>query len=156
MFESRETLAHEILGLLETLRDLAPGPEACLFDKKGLLFASVEGEGAGRLWSFLEDRRESVFSIPGKLASEGPFEDPFESWEGGDVLLAFLNGRVALALSCANAEEAQHEIRPPLNALVDRLLRYEAGYRIDTEGRGLFFGSPKLDLVVVGQTREAS
>jgi hypothetical protein len=156
MFESRETLAQEIQGLLRTLGGIAPSEEACLFDRGGLLFSSREEEGPGPLWSFLEGRRDEAFSIPGKLAGDGPSEDVFEEWEGGDVLLAFVNGRVALAMACRDAEEAQGNVRPLLPALVDRLLRFEAGYRIDKEGRGLLFGSPKLDLVVVGHTPKVS
>ena len=150
MFESRERLAQEIERLLLALRSVAQGPEACLFDRRGLLFDSAEGEGPGPLWEFLESRRHDVFSIPESLAGQGPEEDPFELWGGGDVLLAFINGRVALALSCADAEAAQEQIRLPLRALADRLLRFEASYRLDQDGRGLFFGAPRLDLVVVG------
>jgi hypothetical protein len=150
MFESRERLAHEIEGLLLALRNVAPASEACLFDRRGLLFDSAEGEGPGPLSEFLESRRGDIFAIPERLEGNGPEEDVFESWDGGDVLLAFINGRVAVALSCADAEAAQEEIRLPLRALADRLLRFEAGYRLDKEGRGLFFGSPRLDLVLVG------
>ena len=32
----------------------------------------------------------------------------------------------------------------------DRVLRFDERYRIDPKGRGLLFGSPRLDLVVIG------
>jgi hypothetical protein len=149
MFDSEEQLAHQIAGTLSKLREAAGGKEACVFERKGLLFESTaDGEG-GTLWPFLQGRREAVFSIPEGLAGEGPKEDLFEGWEGQGLLLAFINGRVALALTCQDVEVAEESILPGVRALADFLLRFEASYRLDEKGGGLFFGSPRLDLVLV-------
>jgi hypothetical protein len=151
MFESKEELAAEIEGLLDTLRVVAGGDEACLLDPRGLLFGSA---GGGELSTFLKGRCEALFALPASLAGDGPREDLFEPWGGKSVLLAFINGRVAVALSCEDAAAAEERVQLPLRALVDRLLRFDASYRLDPEGRGLFVGSPRLDVVVVGRTEE--
>jgi hypothetical protein len=150
MFESREELADEIEGLLSALRDVADSSEACLLERRGLLFDSVEGQEPGPLSEFLRNRREALFAIPESLAGDGPTEDLFALWEGDSVLLAFINGRVVLALSCPDADAARERVLLPLRALADRLFRFDASYRLDPRGRGLFFGKPRLDLVMVG------
>jgi hypothetical protein len=38
---------------------------------------------------------------------------------------------------------------------VDQLLRWKAAYRFDAQGRGLFVGRPRLDVIVVGGHSEA-
>jgi hypothetical protein len=149
MFETREQLASEIVGLLDTLVEVSGGDEACLLEPKGLLFGSGSG-GSKALSEFLEARCGPLFAIPEGLAQDGPREDLFEPWTGPSVLLAFINRRVAVALSCPDAQEAEGRIQKPLRALVDRVLRYDAKYRLDPDGRGLFVGRPRLDLVVVG------
>lgn len=154
MFDSREQLAHQIAGTLSTLRRAAGGTEACVFEREGLLFESKEEGETGTLWPFLQDLREAVFSIPQGLAGEGPTEDLFESWGGQGLLLAFINGRVALALTCQDVEAAQESILPGVGALADSLLRLEPKYRLDEQGRGLFFGAPRLDLVLVSPPAE--
>jgi hypothetical protein len=39
----------------------------------------------------------------------------------------------------------------PLEVLADRLFRLDSSYRLDEQGRGLFFGSARLDMVVIGR-----
>ena len=79
-------------------------------------------------------------------------EDVFAGWDHDEFFLAFLNGRVALVVACPEAAQAQERTQRPLRALADRLLRYNPTYRMDGKGRGFFFGSPRLDLVVVGRS----
>ena len=148
MFESKEHLAGEIRDLLGTLRELSGGTEVCLLDSGGVLFETPEG---GSLAGFLRQRSQALFAIPESMAGDGPQDDIFEEWKGSSVLLAFVNRRVAMALSCPNAEEAGARLEEPLKILVDRLLRFDSRYRLDPQGRGLFVGRPRLDLVAVGE-----
>ena len=153
MFESKEKLASEIEGLLEALRRAGDGRYACLLDSKGVLFEAPE-EPAAEIWpirQMLRDRGDHLFEIPGAMEHETPIEDHFAGFHEDDFFLAFINGRVALVIACPNAEPLQRELMRPLKALADRLFRYDETYRFDDKGGGLFFGSPKLDLVVVGR-----
>jgi hypothetical protein len=86
------------------------------------------------------------------MAGDGPAEDVFEGWEEDDFLLAFVNGRVALAVACPEAEAVRDAVMRPLRALADRLFRYNETWRLDEKGRGFFVGSARLDVVVVGRT----
>ena len=61
-----------------------------------------------------------------------------------DPLLSFLTAGFVVQNLSAQGEKLLH-------ALVDRLLRYNSAWRLDEKGRGLFFGSPRLDVVVVGR-----
>jgi hypothetical protein len=148
MFESKERLAEEIQGLLLTLQRESGAEEACLVDRKGVLFGTETA--APSLAAHLARHTEELFRLPETLKEDGPQEDLFEGWRGEGVLLAFINRKVALALGCPDPEGAKEAIRQPLEALSDRLFRWNASYRIDPKGRGLFFGSPSLDLVSVG------
>ena len=158
MFESRERLEEEIHGLLDALRALGDGRFACLLEPKGLLFESAEPEAEGHwmLRRFLEQRTEALFRIPAALASGGPTEDVFADWEADGFFLAFVNGRVAL-VSCPDPEKLKEQAELPLRALVDRLFRLNAAWRLDEKGRGLFLGRARLDMIVVGRAgdREA-
>lgn len=80
-------------------------------------------------------------------------DDVFEGWDDGEFVLAFLNGRVAVVLACPEAEPVRDQLMKPIELLADRLLRYDQSYRVDRRGRGLLFGRPKLDLIVVGRHR---
>jgi len=153
LFESRQRLGSEIQGLLDAVRAASDGRYACLLDAKALLFEAVAPDEKG-LWAlrrFLEERRARILAIPAGLAAGGPGEDAFEGWDADDFLLAFWTGRVALVLACAEAEAARERIAAPLRALTDRLFRWEPTYRLDPQGRGLFLGRAKLDIVVVGR-----
>ena len=151
MFESRARLVEEIRGLLAAVRVAAAGRYACVLDRSRVLFedppSSEEREAVRR---FLESRSAALFALPGQLADEGPMEDAFAGWDADEFLLAFLNGRVAVAVACPDAERARDQAARPLRALADRLLRYDQSYRLDAQGRGLFFGRARIDLVVVG------
>jgi hypothetical protein len=151
LFESRERLAAEVGGLLDAVRVAGDGRYACLFDAKALLFESTAPDEQG-LWAlrrFLEERRARILAIPGGLAAGGPSEDAFEGWDDDDFLLAFWNDRVGLVLACADAAGARERIAKPLRVLTDRLFRWEPTYRLDPQGRGLFLGRAKLDVIVV-------
>ncbi|HEY7514226.1 MAG TPA: hypothetical protein VIC87_07100 [Vicinamibacteria bacterium] len=161
MFESPARLAEDVLGLLDTLRTLAHGRYAVVFEPKGILFESTEPEATGHwvLRRFLEPRTEALFGIPAALASGAAMEDVFADWsapageEEDEFYMAFLNGRVGLLVACPDAEALKAQADEPLRVLADRLLRYNAAWRLDEKGRGLFFGQPRLDVVVVGRLR---
>src|SRR5262245_13096520 len=153
MFESKDRLAGEIAELLEALRGVAGGRYACVLDAKATHFESLAPEESG-LWvlrRFLEDKRSQVLAIPGGLAADGPMDDVFADWDEDDFLLAVWNGRVALVLACPDAEAARDTIDRPLRALMDRLFRGDPTYRLDSQGRGLFLGRARMDVIVVGR-----
>jgi hypothetical protein len=153
MFESSKRLGEDITALLASLRRLGSGRYACLIEPKGVVFESVDPEESGQwmLRRFLEQRTEALFAIPEALAADGPAEDMFADWERDEFLLAFINGRVAVVVACSEAEPLKEKAGELLRVLTDRLLRFNAAWRVDQKGRGLFFGRPKLDLVVVGR-----
>ncbi len=158
MFESSARLADDVRGLLDALRTLGQGRYAVVFDEKAILFESPpETAGHWVLRRFLEGRTQALFRIPAGLASGGEMEDVFADWsapageEEDEFFLAFLNGRVGLLVACPDAEALKAQANEPLRVLADRLLRYNAAWRLDEKGRGLFFGQPRLDVVVVGR-----
>jgi hypothetical protein len=102
------------------------------------------------LRQLIEDRRAAIFSIPQTLADEGPMEDAFADWHEDQFLLAFLNQRVVLVVACPDAEALKDGAAALWPVWADRVLRFDERYRIDPKGRGLLFGSPRLDLVVIG------
>jgi len=60
-----------------------------------------------------------------------------------------VNGKLGLLIACADATRLKDESERLVAALVDRLLRLDDRYRLDEKGRGLFWGSPRLDTVVI-------
>lgn len=159
MFESTERLAEDVRALLEAIRDLGEGRYAAVFEPKGLVFESA-GTGPGEPWvlrHFLEQRTEALFRIPAALAAGTDLEDVFAEWTvpvgepEDEFLLAFLNGRVMLVVACPDAESLKSRVDEPLRVLADRLLRYNSAWRLDEKGGGVFFGRPRLDIVVVGR-----
>jgi len=153
MFESRERLAGEISRLLEGILGASGARYACIMEPSRILFEAPAAEGkllALRL--FLEERGAQVFRIPAALAAEAPLEDVFEGWDHDDFFLAFVNGRVALVVACPEADAVESALQRALAALTDRLLRFDESWRLDPQGRGLFFGRPRLDTVVVGRS----
>src|SRR5262249_35272634 len=132
MFTSRARLHDDIGTLLEAIRLTAGGRYACVLDPRAILFETPEPEEReiATLRRLLDLGAKAIFALPAQVSSAdaGPDADPFEGWEHDDLLLAFLNRRVAVVLACADAEAARDKIMPPLQALVDRLLRYDAGY----------------------------
>ena len=152
MFESKERLANEILRLLEGILGASGGRYACIMEPGRIHFEAPAAEGKLlALRQFLEERGKRVFRIPAGLAADASLEDAFEGWDHDDFFLAFVNGRVALVVACPEAEPVDAALQRALPALADRLLRFDESWRLDPEGRGLFFGSPRLDTVVVGR-----
>jgi hypothetical protein len=156
MFESKERLAEDVVGLLAALRGASEGRYACVLDAKGVLFEDGE-EDAWVFKQYLDRRSARLFALPGEMAGEGPAEDPFAEWESqpgapaDEFLLAFVNGKVAVVLACPDAASAQGGVTRLLRALADRLFRWNPAWRLDEKGRGLFLSRPRLDLVVVGR-----
>jgi hypothetical protein len=157
MFESKERLAGDIARLLEAILGASGGRYACVMEPGRVLFEAPAAEGKLlALRIFLEEKGAQVFRIPAGLAAEAPLEDVFEGWDHDDFFLAFVNGRVALAVACPEAAPVEAELQRVLAVLADRLLRFDESWRLDPEGRGLFFGSPRLDTVVVGRDKPPS
>lgn len=153
MFDSPERLRDDIERMLDVIREAANARFACLLEPSGITFQSRAEEGPAE-WTvrrFLEPRLARLFALPASLAGGGPEEDVFEGWEEDDVVLAFLNGRIALALFSPDATEARRAAEMPFAALADRLLRWKPALRVDEKGRGLFFGRPRVDWVVVSR-----
>lgn len=156
MFESEARLREDVVGLLAAIREAADARYACVVERSGVRFQIAEPTEA--TWpsrQFLEERLAKLFSIPKALADDEPIEDVFAEWESpagteDEFLLAFVNGKVGLVVVCAQAEKLKEELRKPLEVLADRLLRLNSAWRVDEKGRGLFFGRPRLDLVVIG------
>jgi hypothetical protein len=139
--------------LLEAIREAAAARYACIAEPAGIVFESRAEDGPAE-WTvrrFLEPRLGRVFALPASLAGEGPDEDVFEGWDADDVTLAFLNGRIALALFGADAAALRRAAETPFVALADRLLRWKPALRVDERGRGLFFGRPRVDWVVISR-----
>ena len=157
MFESSRRLSAEVVEALEALRGLGRGRYACVAEPRGIVFEAPEPEGA-EAWAlrrFLEDRCAALFAIPQAMADGTALEDVFEEWHRDEFLLTFINGRVALVVACPDAESLRESCFPLLKVLTERLLRYNETYRLDPQGRGLFIGRPRLDIVVVGGAQES-
>lgn len=154
MFESSQRLTEDIVKLLEVLREMGDGRYACLLDRKrGILVETPEKDSALR--SHLEERREAVFALPAQMAGESaPEEDVFEGWHQDDFFLAFLNARAVVVLACDDAEAVREQSEKALAILLDRMLRLEPTWRLAPDGRGLFMGRPRLDVVVAGRPRD--
>ena len=153
MFESTARLREDVHRLLATLRELAEGPYAALFDSKGVLLESPDdaGEGGWRLRRLVQNRAEALFHVPAALHGGEEMSDLFEDLEGDEFFLAFLNGRVGILVACPDAKRLEEASGKLLKVLADRLLRLNPAWRLDERGRGLFFGSPRLDTVVIGR-----
>lgn len=154
MFESHETLGHEIRRLLGALRSLGEGRYACLIEPRGILFddADPDAPPAWPLRRFLEQRTGALFGIPRALFAEAEVEeDVFADWEDDGFLLVFVNGRVGVIVACPEPEVLEKEAGRLLKVLVDRLIRFNSAWRADEKGRGLFFSRPRIDTVVVGR-----
>jgi hypothetical protein len=154
---SHQRLREEIRAGLETLRRMGEGSFACVIDRRrGILVQAPEVEDAPReaLARFLDQQREAMFELPAAMeAEQGPAEDLFAGWEEHAFLVGVLNGRVAMVVACPDPEALREDAAAPLRALADRLLRWDPSWRIDRQGRGVFLGRPRLDLVVVGSAR---
>ncbi len=152
MFESKAALREDARRLLDALRALGEGRYAALFDRKGVLLESPGDSGEGwPLRRFVESRGEALFGLPAALHSGEEMKDLFEDLDADAFFVAFLNGRVGILVACADPQRLQQQSDEVLKVLADRLLRLEPSWRLDERGRGLFFGSPRLDTIVIGR-----
>jgi hypothetical protein len=153
MFESRERLQEDVHRLLDALRELGEGRYAALFDRKGVLLESPgdAGEGGWRLRRFVQTHGEALFGVPAALHGGEEMSDLFADQEGDEYFLAVLNGRAGILVAGGDAQRLEDEAGKLLKVLADRLLRLNPAWRLDERGRGLFFGSPRLDTVVIGR-----
>jgi hypothetical protein len=151
MFESRDRLLKDVAGLLDALRERGDGRYAAVFDAKSVVAESPRvASTAGRPFRLLvEGRGAELLRVPAALHSGEAMTDVFDPWTSDEFLLAVVNGRVGVLVACAEASRLEADSGRLLRALVDRLLRLEPAWRYDERGRGLFFGSPRLDTVVI-------
>jgi hypothetical protein len=152
IFESRTALREGLLEAVNAVRTLGEGRYACVLDAGAIVLESPE-PADGRsfaLRQIIEDRRAAILAIPQTLADGGQMEDVFADWHEDEFLLAFLNQRVVLVVACPDAEGLKGSAEQLWPVFADRVLRFDERYRIDPKGRGLLFGTPRLDLVVVG------
>jgi hypothetical protein len=158
VFESESRLREEVAGLLTGIRERAEARYVCIAEPGGVRFEAAEPSGTP--WpsrQYLEQRLGALFTIPASLAAGGPVEDVFAEWHSpagtpeDEFFLAFINGRVVLVVVCPEAEPLREDLKKLIQALADRLFRLNAAWRVDEKGRGLFFGRPRLDLVVIGR-----
>jgi hypothetical protein len=152
VFEATERLEKNLLDLMAGILDMADGRYACLVERSGIVLEIPEPESGPilALRRVIDARAASILGLAAALARGGDMEDAFSGWADDEFLVAVLNERVALVVACPHAEGLKAEVDPPLRALVDRLLRWKAAYRFDAQGRGLFVGRPRLDVIVVG------
>jgi hypothetical protein len=152
IFESRAALRQGLFEAVDAVRTLGEGRYACVLDAGGIVLESPEPEDgrAFALRQVIEDRRAAILAVPQTLAADLPMEDVFADWHEDEFLLAFLNQRVALVVACPDAEALKESAARLWPVWADRVLRFDERYRIDPKGRGLLFGSPRLDLVVIG------
>jgi hypothetical protein len=152
VFESPERLEQDLLDLMAAILDLGDGRYACLVESTGIVLETPEPEGGPvlALRRVIDARATAILGLAPALAAGEDMEDAFSGWADDEFLVAVLNERVALVVACPDAEALRADVDPPLRVLVDRLLRWNAAYRLDAQGRGLFAGRPRLDLIVVG------
>ena len=152
VFEAGERLEKNLLDLMAAILDLGDGRYACLVERSGIVleFPEAETGPTEALRRVIEARAASILGLAEALAGGGDMEDAFSGWSDDEFLVAVLNQRVALVVACPDAEALKGVVDPPLKVLVDRLLRWKAAYRLDPQGRGLFVGRPRLDMIVVG------
>jgi hypothetical protein len=151
MFESETKLRQDVAGMLESLRELGEGRYAAVFDARAVIAESPAGthEGERVLRRLLQDRGAAVLRVPAALDGGDEMGDLFSEWTADEFLLAVVNGRVGVLVACADAARLEADSERLLHALVDRLLRIDPAWRVDEKGRGLFFGAPRLDTVVI-------
>jgi hypothetical protein len=151
MFESSDTLRRDVAGMLEALRELGAGRYAAVFDLKTVVAESPDQttDAEWALRRLLQSRASALLGVPGALHGGDEMSDPFAEWTEDEFLLAVVNGRVGVLVACPDAARLEADSARLLRALFDRLLRLEPAWRIDEKGRGLFFGSARLDTVVI-------
>jgi hypothetical protein len=151
MLETSGRLRRDVFELLDSLRALGGSRYAAVFDARALVAESPAEPGPGeeRLHRLVRDQSTALLRVPAELQRGGEMADLFDDCTADEFLLAVVNGRVGVLVACADAARLEAESERLLRALVDRLLRLDATWRIDERGRGLFFGSPRLDTVVI-------
>jgi hypothetical protein len=151
MFESRHELRADVAQLLAALRTLSAGRYAAVFDARAVVCESpAEADAEDRvLRRLVRANGADLLRLPAALQSGEEMADLFDAWAADEFLLAVVNGRVGILVACADAARLENESARLLRVLVDRLLRLEPGWRYDERGRGLFFGSPRLDTVLI-------
>jgi len=151
MFESAERLRRDVAEMLEALRALGGSRFAAVFDAKAVVAQSPDQttQAESDLRRLLESQADSLLRLPAALSAGDELRDLFGDWSDDEFLLAIVNGRVGVLVACADAARLEVACERLLHALVDRLLRLDPAWRIDEKGRGLFFGSPRLDTVVI-------
>jgi hypothetical protein len=157
VFESKARLREDAQRLLDALRGLGEGRYAAIFDHKSVLLESPADSSEGwPLRRFVQSRSEALFRIPAALRGDEEMADLFEDLDGDAFFLAFLNGRVGVLVACPDAGRLESDSGKLLKVLADRLLRLEPSWRLDERGRGLFFGSPRLDTVAIGRASSST
>jgi len=151
MFESADTLHRHVAEMLEAMRELCAGRYAAVFDAKRVVAESPDdtSEAEWALRRLLQSRGADLLRLPTALHGGDEMGDPFEEWTSDEFLLAVVNGKVGVLVACSDAARLEQDAQRLLRALFDRLLRLDSGWRVDDKGRGLFFGSPRLDTVVI-------
>ena len=151
MFESPARLRRDVSEMLDSLRVLGAGRYAAVFDARQLVAESPSqtNEGEWALRRVLQSRAEPLLRVPQALENGEPIEDVFSDFGDEEFLLAVVNGKLGVLVACADASKLKTDSERLIPALVDRLLRLDGRYRLDDRGRGLFFGSPRLDTVVI-------
>ena len=152
MFESGEKLTEDIVKLLEALREMGRGRYACLVDRKrGILVETPEKDPALR--SHLDEAREALFALPKQMAGGSDIEqDVFEGWQHVDFVCAVLNERAVVVVACDDGQAVREQGEEALGLLADRMLRLEPSWRLGPDGKGLFLGRARLDVIVAGRS----
>ena len=151
MFESANRLRKDVSEMLDALRALGSSRYAAVFDAAQVIADSPSeaNEGEWALRRVLQASAETLLRLPRALESGEPLEDLFKDFGDEEFLLAVVNGKLGLLIACPDASQLKAESAGLLPTLFDRLLRLDDRYRLDERGRGLFWGAPRLDTVVI-------
>jgi hypothetical protein len=158
MFESASRLKRDVAETLEALRGLGAGRYAAVFDAREVVAESPDEatEGEWTLRRLLQARAEALLRLPRTLEAGEPMEDLFADFGEEEFLLGVVNGKLGVLVACQDAAKLKADSERLLPILVDRLLRLDARYRTDEQGQGFFFGSPRLDTVVIPRPEAAA
>ena len=137
--------------MLESLRALGAGRYAAVFDAREVVAESPSpaSDGEWALRRLLQTQAGTLLLVPRTLESGEPLDDVFAEFGDEEFLLVVVNGKLGVLVACPDAAGLKADSAGLLPTLVDRLLRLDGSYRLDERGRGLFFGSPRLDTVVI-------
>ena len=139
--------------MLDALRELGAGRYAAVFDAKAVRRPRAptrRAKASGRCAACCSRTRKRVLRLPGALHAGDEMGDPFAELDERRVPLSPREREGGRRSSPARTRRGSRPTpRRLLHALVDRLLRLDPAWRVDEKGRGLFFGSPRLDTVVI-------